>query len=135
MGRTNPTFRDLLRGLEARWQPYRRALRPADRERFDRLFDHARDHADAASHLDHDAPAVPLFLSVVLAQQRRIDTLEARLDAGAGDTTVADDTPVADAPQTPDDEATTPDGVTPPDGVTTPDREATPPGANGTGGE
>lgn len=79
MGRTNPTFRDLLRGVEARWEPYRRALRPADRDRFDRLFGYARDHADAASHLNHDSPALPVVVSVLLAQERRIDTLESRL--------------------------------------------------------
>lgn len=81
MGRTNPTFRDLLAGIEERWQPYRRALRRADQRRFDRLFEDARAHADAAGYLNADEPLFPVLVSVLLEQQRRIDTLEMRTRA------------------------------------------------------
>lgn len=37
MGRTNPTFRDQVRAVERRWQPFQRALRRRDRNAFDRL--------------------------------------------------------------------------------------------------
>lgn len=80
MGRTNPTYRDALRGLEERWAPYRRALRRADRAHFDRLFEHARAHADAGGYLDHRFVEVPLLVSVDLRQQRRLADLDRRLD-------------------------------------------------------
>lgn len=79
VGRTNPTYRDLLQALEHRWRPYRRALRRGDQERFDRLFRYGRDHADAASHLNHESPVVPLLVGICLAQEQRIDELEGRL--------------------------------------------------------
>ncbi|WP_255191963.1 hypothetical protein [Natronobeatus ordinarius] len=81
MGRTNPTYRDLLSGLETRWQPYRRGLRRDDQERFDRLFEHARAHADAAGTLNHPEPFYPLLISILLEQAQRIEELEAQVDA------------------------------------------------------
>lgn len=80
MGRTNPTFRDVLRHFEDRWQPYRRALRHEDKARFDKLLTHARTHADAAGNLNHQSPVIPVLLSIVLAQERRLDELEAMFD-------------------------------------------------------
>lgn len=80
MGRTNPTYRDTVRGLEKQWQPYRRALRHDDRPHFDRLFVHARAHADAAGLLNHGLVELPLVLSVLLEQERRIHALERAVD-------------------------------------------------------
>lgn len=80
MGRTNPTYRDTLRGIEERWRPYRRALRRRDQPHFDRLFEHGRAHADAASHLNHGEPLFGLLVSALVEQERRLAELEARLD-------------------------------------------------------
>lgn len=77
MGRTNPTYRDTIRGLEAQWQPYRRALRCRDQPHFDTLFEHARAHADASGHLNHRLAEVPLIVSILLEQERRLRQLEA----------------------------------------------------------
>lgn len=92
MGRTNATFRDLLRHTETEWGDYRRALRRRDREHFDRLFEHARDHADAAGYLNPTDPVPAILLSIVLAQERerselaeRIATLEERVATLEGD--------------------------------------------------
>lgn len=79
MGRTNPTFRDVLARLEDDWQPYRRGLRRADQPVFDRLFEHARRHADACGLQNHPDPLVPVLLSVTLEQAKRTDALEARI--------------------------------------------------------
>jgi hypothetical protein len=84
MGRTNPTFRDRLRRLEREFSDYRRALRRRDRPHFDRLFEHARDHADACGYLNHDTPLVPVLVSIALEQEARIAALDARLDALEG---------------------------------------------------
>jgi hypothetical protein len=80
MGRTNPTFRDVLRALEDRWQPFRRALRYEDQERFDQLLTHARNHADAAGNLNHQSPVIPVLVAIAVAQERRLDELEARVE-------------------------------------------------------
>lgn len=78
MGRTNPTYRDTLRGLEERWAPYRRALRRRDQPHYDRLFEHGRAHADAAGQLNHAEPLFPLLVAIVLEQERRLAELEAQ---------------------------------------------------------
>lgn len=80
MGRTNPTYRDALSAIEREWSDYRRALRRRDRAHFDRLFAHAREHADAAGARNHTDPVVPLLLSVALAQERRIAELSDRTE-------------------------------------------------------
>lgn len=81
MGRTNPTFRDFLSRYEARWAPFRRALRRGHRDDFDRLFDHARDHADAAGHANATDPETAVLLSMLLAQERELRRLRDRVDA------------------------------------------------------
>jgi len=81
MGRTNPTFRDRLSRIEREFGDYRRALRRRDRPHFDRLFAHARAHADAASYLNHESPLAAVLFSVALEQEARLAALDARLDA------------------------------------------------------
>lgn len=81
MGRTNPTFRAVVDGTEKRWRAYRRALRHRDVEPYDRLFEHARAHADAGGALNHDEPLFPMLVSMHLEQARRLEALEARLAA------------------------------------------------------
>ena len=80
MGRTNPTYRDLLRRYREEWQPYRRALRHGDQPHFDQLFEYAAAHADAAGYLNARDPFDPVLVSIALEQERRITELEARLN-------------------------------------------------------
>jgi hypothetical protein len=80
MGRTNPTYRDLLRRTAERWETFRRGLRRSERRRFDELWEHAHRHADASGLLNHPDPVVPALFSMALEHQRRIDELDARLD-------------------------------------------------------
>ena len=80
MGRTNPTYRDLLRRYREEWQPYRRALRRSDQPHFDHLFEHAATHADAAGYLNARDPFYPVLVSIALEQERRLTKLEDRLD-------------------------------------------------------
>lgn len=92
MGRTNPTFRDVLRSLEDNWQDYRRALRRPDQDRFDQLWEDARQYADAAGYLNHQNPMVVVLFSIVLAHERRIQDLEAELEAEqTGESGINDD--------------------------------------------
>jgi len=80
MGRTNPTYRDALRAIEERWTEFRRALRRRDQPRFDRLFEYAREHADASGLLNHQNPLLPALLSIDLEQEARLDDQEERLE-------------------------------------------------------
>jgi hypothetical protein len=79
MGRTNPTYRDALRAIEERWAEFRRALRRRDQPRFDRLFEYAREHADAGGLLNHQNPLLPALFSVDLEQEARLNDHEERL--------------------------------------------------------
>jgi hypothetical protein len=83
VGRSNPTYRDRLGRIESDWAPYRRALRARDQPHFDRLFDHARAHADAAGYLNHRDPTVPLLVGVLLEHERRLAALAERVDGTA----------------------------------------------------
>jgi hypothetical protein len=80
MGRTNTTYRDLLRAMESRWSEYRRALRHTDQGVFDRLFEYARAHADASGLQNHQFVEIPALISMVIEQQKQIEDLEDRLD-------------------------------------------------------
>jgi len=80
MGRTNPTYRDALRAIEERWAEFRRALRRRDQPRFDRVFEYAREHADASGLLNHQNPLLPALLSIDLEQEGRLDDHEERLE-------------------------------------------------------
>jgi len=79
MGRTNPTYRDALRAIKERWSDFRRALRRHDQPRFDRLFEYAREHADASGLLNHQNPLLPALFSIDLEQEARLDDHEERL--------------------------------------------------------
>jgi hypothetical protein len=79
MGRTNPTYRDALRVIEERWADFRRALRRCDQPRFDRLFEYAREHADASGLLNHQNPMLPALLSIDIEQAARLDDHDDRL--------------------------------------------------------
>ncbi|WP_311172330.1 hypothetical protein [Halobellus ordinarius] len=81
MGRTNPTYRDALRAIEDRWATFRRALRRRDQAQFDRLFEYAREHADASGLLNHQQPLLPALISIDLEQEARLDDHDDRLAA------------------------------------------------------
>ena len=85
MGRTNPTYRDQIRGTEERWSAYRRALRHADQPAFDQLFEHARAHADAAGYLNHQSVEISILVSILLEHQKELDAVRDRLSADESD--------------------------------------------------
>ncbi|EFW91053.1 hypothetical protein ZOD2009_15726 [Haladaptatus paucihalophilus DX253] len=66
--------------MENRWGEYRRGLRRADQQVFDRLFEFARAHADASGLQTPRLVEIPALVSIILEQQKQIDDLEDRLD-------------------------------------------------------
>ncbi|GAB3021495.1 hypothetical protein [Natronobiforma cellulositropha] len=90
MGRTTPTYRDALRGLETEWEPMRRALRREHQADFDRLFARAHGFADAAGYANPPEPERALLVSLLLAHEAELRVLRERLEArdadeGSGD--------------------------------------------------
>ncbi|WP_254862038.1 hypothetical protein [Halovivax gelatinilyticus] len=80
MGRTNPTYRDVIRQLESEWSPMRRALRREYQSDFDRLFDRARGYADAAGYANPPVPERAFYLSLLLAHEVELRRLHERID-------------------------------------------------------
>jgi hypothetical protein len=66
--------------MEDEWSDFRRALRRRHQPLLDRLFAYAREHADAASHLNHPDRLAPVLVSIDLEQEDRIDGLEDRIE-------------------------------------------------------
>ncbi|MDF9745534.1 hypothetical protein [Natrinema salsiterrestre] len=93
MGRTNPTYRDALRRIESDWEPMRRALRREYQSDFDRLFDRAREFADAAGYANPPAPERALLLSLLLAHEVELRRLRTELEARKTDGNEADQSP------------------------------------------
>jgi hypothetical protein len=80
VGRTVRTFRDAIRIEETRWKEFRRTLRPAQREIFDKVFDYARSLADAGTMIPTPRITEVILLSAVLRIQEEIDSIGKRIE-------------------------------------------------------
>ncbi|MBX0322307.1 hypothetical protein EGH21_04575 [Halomicroarcula sp. F13] len=79
MGRTNPTYRDFLADYEGRWRDYRRALRHEAGADFERLFERARRHADAAGYANDPDRETLVLVSMLLAHETELRRLRERV--------------------------------------------------------
>ena len=76
MGRTVPTFVQLIQQAAERWKKFRRALRREDQSHFDRLFVRVRCYTQAATYQCHDNPMEAILLSIALDQEKRLSAVE-----------------------------------------------------------
>jgi hypothetical protein len=76
MGRTVPTFVQLIQQAAERWKKFRRALRREDQPHFDRLFARVRCYTQAATYQCHDNPMEAILLSIALDQEKRLYAVE-----------------------------------------------------------
>ena len=76
MGRTVPTFVQLIQQSAERWKKFRRALRREDQPHFDRLFVRVRCYTQAATYQCHDNPMEAILLSIALDQEKRLYAIE-----------------------------------------------------------
>ncbi len=83
MGRTLPTFCQLIEETAQRWAKFRRALRREDQEYFDRLFLRVRSYTQAATYQCSDNPMEAILLAIALDQEKRLAVIE-RLLRGEG---------------------------------------------------
>jgi uncharacterized coiled-coil protein SlyX len=81
MGRTVPTFTNIIDNEVASWAKYRRGLRKEDQEYFDDIFRCARIHLAENFYAMRTVPFESILMSVVLEQRKMIRQLQDRLDA------------------------------------------------------
>ena len=80
MGRTVPTFSNLIESELASWSKFRRALRKEDREVFDDLFRAARMHVAENFYAMRTVPFESIVISMLLEQHKLIRQLQARVE-------------------------------------------------------
>ena len=79
MGRTVPTFTNIIDNELASWSKYRRGLRKEDQEIFDDLFRAARLHLAENFYAMRTIPFESITISMLLEQHKLIKQLQARL--------------------------------------------------------
>jgi hypothetical protein len=62
------------------WGKFRRALGRGDREAFDRLFQHARQHAAEASYVARPTTFEAVVMAVLLEQEKALQEIRKRLE-------------------------------------------------------
>jgi hypothetical protein len=75
MGRTVGTYRQVLEEMIADFDKFRRALRRADREAFERMMNKARRHSSAASYNVRATPAESMIVSILLEHEKELDAI------------------------------------------------------------
>ncbi len=79
MGRTVPTFTNIIDDEVASWGKFRHALRREDQEAFDDLFRSVRIHLAENFYAMRTVPFESIMMSIALEQQKRLRQLEERL--------------------------------------------------------
>jgi hypothetical protein len=80
MGETVESFWIALENENNRWSSFARALRKPDREAFDELIYAFRSYASEISNANNSIVFEPLVMSILLCQQKRILSLEKKLN-------------------------------------------------------
>jgi hypothetical protein len=80
MGRTARTFRDSVRLEESRWKGFRRVLKPNNRGILDRVFDYAREYADAGTMIVTPRVMEVALVSTVVELLKEVDELQGKLN-------------------------------------------------------
>ncbi len=82
MGKTVPSFRMALEDEIYRWKNFRNALVSDDEKlAFDDIMDMCRNMAMAAGNACSPIIFEPMVFSILLGQQKRIKTLQRKIDA------------------------------------------------------
>lgn len=75
MGRTVPTFRNVIESFGWEWNDFKKALRTIDRDAFEELLNHARRHAAAGSNMSTPNPFEPIILSILIEHEKTLKKL------------------------------------------------------------
>jgi hypothetical protein len=76
MGRTVPTFTNLIDAELASWSKFRRGLRKDDQEIFDKIFRAAKLHLAENFYAMRAIPFESIMMSIAVEQQKKIQRLE-----------------------------------------------------------
>jgi len=79
MGRTLPTFTQLVRQEAERWHKFRRALRKEDQEALDELFAAARFHSAAGAYASGAIPFETMILSMLIEEHKTVKALQEKV--------------------------------------------------------
>ena len=84
MGRTVPSFRNLLEDIIRELSVFRRALRGEDKNAFDSLMNKAREHASSCTVAPALEPMDAIFLSILVEQQKELNSLREAVHVPSG---------------------------------------------------
>ena len=80
MGRTVPTFTNLIDEELASWSKFRRGLRKDDQEVFDEIFRATKLHLAENFYAMRAVPFESMIMSIILEQQKKIKRLEKNIE-------------------------------------------------------
>ncbi len=72
MGRTVPSFRNVLAEEKAEWRPFRNALGKKDRKEFDEIWDIPRLYLSACSNSVQLVPLQPIVMSILFHHYKEL---------------------------------------------------------------
>ena len=79
MGRTVPTFTNLIDAELSSWSKFRRGLRKEDQEVFDEIFRAAKLHLAENFYAMRAVPFESMMMSIVIEQRKAIRRLEEKI--------------------------------------------------------
>jgi hypothetical protein len=79
MGRTLPTYTQLIEKEKEAWRSFRRALRAEDQEVLDDLFRFAKTHAASGAYASKATPFESMLLSMLLEEHKLLQRLEKKV--------------------------------------------------------
>jgi hypothetical protein len=82
MGRTVPTFTQVIQAEMATWSKFRRGLRKEDQDALDELFRAARMQLASSAYAARPIPFESVVMSMLIMQQRMIRELRRHLVVG-----------------------------------------------------
>ncbi len=80
MGRTVPTFREIIEKKKKKWKKFREALRKREKKAFDEMIEHCRNHTSASSQVKDPDPFRSMLLSILLEHQKDLDSIKREID-------------------------------------------------------
>lgn len=81
MGRTVPTFTQVIQKEIESWSKFRRGLRKEDQELFDEMFRAPRIHLAASTYTMRVIPFESIAMAIMLEQEKQIKRLEDKINA------------------------------------------------------
>lgn len=80
MGRTVPTFREILEKEKKKWREFKKSLKKSERKNFEKLLEDCELHVSASSQVKSPNPFREMILSILLEQEKEIDSIKKKLD-------------------------------------------------------